>query len=171
VWTSIRSIGMTLKQALQPRVTIEYPEVMPDLAARFRGRLVLTRDPDGGERCVACYLCSAACPVSCIALQATRDETGRRYPEWFRINLSRCIFCGFCEEACPTCAIQLVPDFEMGEYHRPNLVYEKEHLLIDGPGKVPDYSFWRHAGVPIGGKARGEAVDEDPPWDVKDLLP
>ncbi|KIZ47483.1 NADH dehydrogenase, partial [Rhodopseudomonas palustris] len=29
-----------------------YPEVMPKLAPRSRGRIVLTRDPDGVERCV-----------------------------------------------------------------------------------------------------------------------
>jgi len=43
-----------------------------DFVARWRGRIVLTRDPDGGERCVGCYLCAAACPVDCISLQATR---------------------------------------------------------------------------------------------------
>ena len=122
---------------------------------------MLTRDPDGGERCVACYLCAVACPVDCIALQATEDEDGRRYPEFFRINFSRCIFCGFCEEACPTYAIQLTPDFEMSEYNRKNLVYEKEDLLIDGPGKYPDYNFYRVAGMAIGGKDKGEAKNED----------
>ena len=114
------------------RVTVQYPEQKPYLAPRYRGRIILARDPDGGERCVACYLCAVVCPVDCIALQATEDATGRRYPEFFRINFSRCIFCGFCEEACPTYAIQLTPDFEMGEYQRPNLVYEKEDLLIEG---------------------------------------
>lgn len=37
-----------------------------------------------------------------------------------------------CEEACPTTAIQLTPDFELGEYVRQDLVYEKENLLISG---------------------------------------
>ena len=46
-----------------------------------------------------------------------------------------------CEDACPTYAIQLIPDVEMGEYHRHNLVYEKEQLLIDGPGKYPGYNY------------------------------
>jgi NADH-quinone oxidoreductase subunit I len=104
-------------------------------------------------------------------LQATEDDEGRRYPEFFRINFSRCIYCGFCEEACPTYAIQLTPDFEMGEYKRTNLVYEKEDLLIDGPGKYPDYNFYRFAGMAIGGKDKGEAQNESPPVDVKTLMP
>jgi NADH-quinone oxidoreductase subunit I len=119
---------------------------------------------------VACYLCAVACPVDCIALQKAEDEQGRWYPAFFRINFSRCIFCGFCEEACPTYAIQLTPDFEMSEYHRPYLIYEKEDLLINGPGKYPDYNFYRVAGKAIGGKGKGEAEDETPPVDVRSLL-
>src|SRR5690242_21799902 len=145
--------------AFHRRETVLYPEQDPNLPERWRGRIILSRDPDGAERCVACYLCAAACPVDCIALQATEDETGRRYPEFFRINFSRCVFCGYCEEACPTYAIQLTPDFEMGEFHRQNLVYEKQDLLIDGPGKHPDYNYWRIAGVKIGGKDKGRSEE------------
>ncbi len=157
--------------AFRKRVTVQYPEEKPFPPARWRGRIILSRDPDGEERCVACYLCAAACPVDCIALQATEDEHGRRFPEFFRINFSRCIFCGFCEDACPTYAIQLIPDFEMCEYDRQNLVYEKEHLLIAGVGKYPGYNFYRVAGVSIGGKKKGEAENEAPPADLKSLMP
>ncbi len=171
MWSTLRSLYLIFLHLFHRRFTVLYPEVRPKLPPRFRGRIILSRDPDGGERCVACYLCSVACPVDCIALQATEDEHGRRYPEFFRINFSRCIFCGFCEEACPTYAIQLTPDFEMSEYDRKNLVYEKEDLLIAGQGKYPGYNFYRHAGVSIGGKDKGEAVDEEPPVDLKELLP
>jgi len=167
----LRTFWEILKHTFRRRLTVQYPEEKPYLAPRWRGRIILSRDPDGEERCVACYLCAVACPVDCISLQATEDKNGRRYPEFFRINFSRCIFCGFCEEACPTYAIQLTPDFEMGEYKRQNLVYEKEDLLISGPGKYPGYNFWRVAGVEIGGKGKGDAEREDPPTDVRSLLP
>jgi NADH-quinone oxidoreductase subunit I len=167
----LRTIWTVFLHAFRPRETIEYPEEKPYLAPRYRGRIVLARDPDGEERCVACYLCAVACPVDCIALQATEDPRGRRYPAFFRINFSRCIFCGYCEEACPTYAIQLTPDFEMSEYRRRELVYEKEDLLIDGPGKYPDYNFYRRAGVAVGVKDKGEAEEEQPPVDVLTLLP
>ena len=167
----IRSLWEVFRHAFHKRVTVQYPDEKPYLAPRYRGRIVLTRDPDGGERCVACNLCAVACPVACISLQATEDDHGRRYPEFFRINFSRCIFCGYCEEACPTYAIQLIPDFEQGEYDRRHMVYEKEDLLIKGTGKYPDYNFYRVAGVQIGGKEKGEAENEQPPVDVRSLLP
>jgi NADH-quinone oxidoreductase subunit I len=167
----LRTMWMVFLRLFRRRETILYPEQKPALAPRWRGRIILSRDPDGQERCVACYLCAVACPVDCIALQATEDEHGRRYPEFFRINFSRCIFCGLCEEACPTYAIQLTPDFEMCEYERQNLVYEKEDLTINGPGKYPGYKFYRVAGLAIGGKDKGEAENERPPVDTRSLLP
>lgn len=171
MFSLIRSMWITFMHMFHKRETIQYPEEKVKLTTRWRGRIVLTRDPDMGERCVACYLCAAACPVDCIALQATEDENGRRYPDFFRINFSRCIFCGFCEEACPTYAIQLVPDFEMSEYDRQNLVYEKHELLINGPGKYPGYNYYKVAGLAIGGKDKGEAENELPPVDVRTLMP
>ena len=167
----LRTLWHVFLHAFRKRVTKQYPEQKAYVAPRNRARIILSRDPDGGERCVACYLCAVVCPVDCIALQATQDENGRRFPEFFRINFSRCIFCGFCEEACPTYAIQLTPDFEMSEYKRPNLVYEKEHLLINGQGKYPGYNFWRVSGVKVGGKDKGEAENEAPPTDLRGLLP
>ena len=168
---TLRSIWTVFLHMFRCRETVLYPEERPYLPPRWRGRIVLTRDPDSKERCVACYLCAAVCPVDCIVLQATEDEHGRRYPEFFRINFSRCIFCGFCEEACPTYAIQLTPDCEMAEYSRQNLVYEKEDLLISGQGKYPGYNFYRVAGLAIKGKDKGEAENEDPPVDVHSLNP
>ena len=169
--SALGSVWEVLKHTFRRRVTVQYPDEKPYLPPRFRGRIILSRYPDGAERCVACYLCAVACPVDCIALQSTEDGHGRRYPEFFRINFSRCILCGWCEEACPTYAIQLTPDFEYGEYERQNLVYEKEDLLISGTGKYPDYNFYRVAGLAVGGKDKGEAENEEPPVDVRSLMP
>jgi NADH-quinone oxidoreductase subunit I len=171
MFSILRTLWLVFVRAFWPRFTVRYPDVRRRLPPRWRGRIILSRDPDGEERCVACYLCAVACPVDCIALQATEDEHGRRYPAFFRINFSRCIFCGYCEEACPTYAIQLTPDFEMAEYKRNELVYEKEDLLIGGPGKYPGYDFYRVAGVSIGGKGKGEGPGESAPVDTRDLMP
>jgi NADH-quinone oxidoreductase subunit I len=171
MFSILKAMWVMLRHTFRRRVTVQFPEQDPHMPPRYRGRIVLTRDETGAERCVACYLCSAVCPVGCIALQASEDAHGRRRPEWFRINFSRCIFCGFCEEACPTDAIQLTPDFELGEYRRQNLVYEKEHLLISGPGKYRSYDFYRVAGTAFDGKDKGEAENELPPVDLHDPMP
>ena len=70
-----------------------------------------------------------------------------------------------------TYAIQLIPDYEMCEYRRQELVYEKEDLLISGPGKYPDYSFYEEAGVSAGVKGKGQGANEKPPVDLHDLMP
>ncbi len=59
----------------------------------------------------------------------------------------------------------------MCEYQRPSLVYEKEDLLISGQGKYHGYNFYRVAGVAIGGKGKGEGDEEDPPVDLRSLMP
>ncbi|BAH82921.1 NADH-quinone oxidoreductase subunit NuoI [Candidatus Ishikawella capsulata] len=169
--TTIRSIYIVAMHAFAKRETQMYPENPAYLPPRYRGRIILTRDPDGEERCVACNLCAVACPVSCISLQKTETPDGRWYAKFFRINLSRCIFCGICEEACPTNAIQLTPDFELGEFRRQDLVYEKEDLLISGTGKNSKYNFYRVSGKSIKDKAKGDAENEVQPVDVKSLLP
>ena len=155
VGSIVRTLFMVFTHGFRKRDTILYPEVPAEeiVPPRYRGRIILTRDPDGEERCVACNLCAVACPVGCISLQKLKRRRSL-VSGVFRINFSRCIFCGMCEEACPTTAIQLTPDFELGEYVRQDLVYEKENLLISGPGKYPDYNFYRVTGMAINGKER-----------------
>ena len=163
--------GTTFKHLFRKPITEFYPEYKRTLPARSRARIILTRDPDGGERCVACYLCSAACPVSCISMQSAEGESGRRYARWFRINFARCIYCGLCEEACPTSAIQLTPDFENCRREILDFVFEKEDLLVEHQGKDPDYNFYKYAGVVTDVGQKGTHAKEAPPVDVKNNLP
>lgn len=173
-WEAVAGLAagfaITLRHLGRRPITEEYPEVKRVLPARSRARIILTRDPDGDERCVACYLCSAVCPVSCISMQSAQREDGRRWASWFRINFARCIYCGLCEEACPTLAIQLTPHFETCEYDILTLVAEKEDLLVDHGGKNHDYNFYRHAGVATLGE-KGTHLKEAKPVNVKSNLP
>jgi NADH-quinone oxidoreductase subunit I len=162
--------ALTLSHLWRRPITEQYPEERRVLPPRSRGRIVLTRDPEGDERCVACYLCSAACPVSCISMQSAAREDGRRFAAWFRINFARCIYCGLCEEACPTLAIQLTPYFEFCERDLLTMVAEKQDLLVDHGGKNNEYNFYRLAGVDmVGGK--GTHIGEAKPVDIKSNLP
>jgi NADH-quinone oxidoreductase subunit I len=166
----VQGFWITFIHLFRKPITEEYPEYKRPLPERSRARIILTRDPDGEERCVACYLCSAACPVSCISMQSAARADGRRFAPWFRINFSRCIFCGLCEEACPTLAIQLTPDFETCQYDILTLVAEKEDLLVDHGGKDSDYNYYRFAGILVAGD-KGDHIQEAQPVNLRSNLP
>lgn len=166
-----QGFATTFKHLFRHPITEQYPEERRALPARSRARIVLTRDPDGKERCVACYLCAAVCPVSCISMQSAEEKDGRRHAAWFRINFGRCIYCGLCEEACPTSAIQLTPDFETCRTESLSLVYEKEDLLVNHGGKDGDYNFYRYAGVATNKGDKGEHINEATPVNVKSNMP
>ena len=130
-----KGMSVTFKEMLQPTLTDAYPDAPPKFQERFRGVHVLQRDENGLEKCVACFLCSAACPVSCIYIEATENEEkmrmsgGERYASVYNIDYSRCIFCGYCVEACPTDAITHGHGFEIASFNTSTLIYRKEQLL------------------------------------------
>ncbi|XPE42397.1 NADH-quinone oxidoreductase subunit NuoI [Shigella flexneri] len=155
--------------AFPKRETQMYPEEPVYLPPRYRGRIVLTRDPGRRRPCVASNLCAVACR-SAVSRCKRRNQRRSLVPEFFRITSHAAFFRGLCEEACPTTAIQLTPDFEMADSARIRF-YEKENLLIPGPGKYPEYNFYRMASMAIDGKDKGETENEAKPIDVKSLLP
>ncbi len=99
--------------------------------ANYRGVHRLNRDPDGRVACVACFMCSAACPAHCIHIEAGESPWPDRekYPVQFDIDELRCIYCGMCEEACPVDAIELTPHYELVGRTREEMIFDKEKLL------------------------------------------
>jgi len=111
---------------------IQYPDERVDYPDAFRGMPVLVQLENGQPRCVACGLCEFACPTDCISIVPGELEGARieRYPEAFDIDMSRCMFCGLCEEACPEEAIVMSREFEISDYKRESLIFDKEQLLV-----------------------------------------
>ena len=113
-----KGMGVTFKEMMSPTVTEYYPDEPPKFEERYRGVHVLQRDVNGMEKCVACFLCAAACPSNCIYIEAAentglvRISGGERYAKVYNIDYNRCIFCGYCVEACPTDAITHGHGFE-----------------------------------------------------------
>jgi NADH-quinone oxidoreductase subunit I len=134
-----KGMGVTFREMMQPTLTEHYPDSPPNFQERYRGVHVLQRDENGLEKCVACFLCSAACPVDCIYIEATentdkaRISGGERYASVYNIDYSRCIFCGYCVEACPTDAITHGHAFEIASFNTSTLIYRKEQLLAPIP--------------------------------------
>ena len=66
-----QGMTITLKEMFQPTIVENYPDGPgPTKGAkfqeRFRGMHVLQRDENGLEKCVACFLCAAACPADLV---------------------------------------------------------------------------------------------------------
>ncbi len=126
-----QGMGTTVKHIFGPKMTQQYPEVEPNLPNNYRGVHRLNRDPQGRVKCVACYMCSTACPAHCIDIVAAPSPWPDRekYPETFVLDELRCIYCGMCEEACPVDAIELTSLYDLTGLSREEMMFDKEKLL------------------------------------------
>src|ERR1700738_3597587 len=139
-----QGMTITLKEMFQPTVVENYPDGPGPLKGarfeeRFRGLHVLQRDENGLEKCVACFLCAAACPSNCIYIEAAENTAenrisgAERYASVYNIDYNRCIFCGYCVEACSTEDITHGHGFEIASYNTSTLIYRKEQMLVPIP--------------------------------------
>jgi NADH-quinone oxidoreductase subunit I len=140
----LAGLGTTMKHMLQvlggtDRV-IQYPEErredipvdqggMP--LRTYRGVHRLNKDEEGRVKCVACFMCSTACPAACIHIEADEAPWADRekYPAKFDIDELRCIYCGMCEEACPVDAIELTSVYDIVGLTRQEMIFDKSKLL------------------------------------------
>ena len=139
----LQGLKLTLKYFFSGKITLQYPDEKWNVAPRWRGRHVLTKHASGKIRCVACMLCATVCPAQCIYIEAAAEPDNRKYPEKYELDLGRCIFCGYCVEVCPREAIEMTTAYELSEYSRDELIFDKERLL-EPP--EPRYESKRKAG-------------------------
>jgi NADH-quinone oxidoreductase subunit I len=136
----------TLKHLFAPKVTMEYPEVRPEIPKNYRGVPTLVKDPNGREKCVSCQLCEFVCPPKAIRITPGEvpEGSGREHvekgPQAFDIDMLRCIYCGLCQEVCPEEAIFLQNQYSMTGYTREEMVNDKTKLYELG-GTLPDQHF------------------------------
>ena len=119
---------------------IQYPEERREdmavekggmLLRTYRGVHRLNKDEEGRVKCVACFMCSTACPARCIHIEAEASpwDDREKYPAKFDIDELRCIYCGMCEEACPVDAIELTSVYDIVGLTRQEMIFDKEKLL------------------------------------------
>jgi NADH-quinone oxidoreductase subunit I len=126
-----QGLQTTVKHLFAKKVTVQFPEQRPVMPPNYRGVHRLNRDEQGRVKCVACYMCSTACPARCIDIVAAPSPWPDRekYPETFVIDELRCIYCGMCEQACPVDSIELTSLYDLTGLSREEMMFDKEKLL------------------------------------------
>ena len=128
----VATIGHLAKSLFKRPITVQYPEEKREQRVEnYRGVHRLNRDEKGRVACVACFMCSTACPAECIHIEAAESpwDDREKYPAKFDIDELRCIYCGMCEEACPVDAIELTPQYDLVGRTREEMIFDKEKLL------------------------------------------
>jgi len=153
--------------------TLQYPDQAPNLPRDYRARHRLMKRPDGTPRCVACYMCSTACPARCINIVAEEspDKHIEKRPVRFEIDLLLCVFCGYCVEACPCDAIRMdTKEHAHPVDRRHKAVLGKVNLMEKGTssiavqGGIPDWQE-RQPNPPAQAVGQGQAAPIAPPPD------
>ncbi|WP_196594312.1 NuoI/complex I 23 kDa subunit family protein [Pectinatus sottacetonis] len=113
-------LGITIKHFFRKKETVQYPEEKLPMPETFRGgKLVLDE-----KKCIACKMCSMACPNKALDLTVEIDENKKRHMKKYIHKSGRCLYCDFCVEACPTKAISWNRDYEISCYHKDELTYD-----------------------------------------------
>jgi NADH-quinone oxidoreductase subunit I len=142
----IKGMGTTFKHLVknfrnpENMQLMSYPEIEVKAPRNYRGSHRLMKRPDGEPRCVACYMCSTACPARCITIEAgsSSDPRIEKKPVKFEIDWLVCVFCGLCEEACPVDAIRMdTRKVAISNYRREDFVATMETLLNWDPKDYP----------------------------------
>ncbi|MCX7805416.1 MAG: NADH-quinone oxidoreductase subunit I [Planctomycetota bacterium] len=134
---TVKALAHTFRRLVRRgSFTVQYPEESLPPRKGYRGEHYLKRDAKGRVKCVACFMCAAACPARCITIEAGAAppewKDREKYPVRFEIDLLRCIYCGMCEEACPVDAIALSGTFPQVASSRAEKIYDRDRLLAIG---------------------------------------
>lgn len=127
----IRGMLTVFKHVARPAITLEYPEQKPNLNIRYHGRLALLVNADGSDICSGCKCCTKVCPCGdLIHVETQKDENNKMSVNKFTIDMGRCIFCGNCTEVCAKGALIMTNKFELADFSRESLVYDRERLKL-----------------------------------------
>ena len=127
--TTAEGMWVTLKNAMRPPITEEYPEKRWQPLERFRGVPALLTDPKTGKlKCTACGVCARMCPLGIIEVKSHLGEDKKRVLDEYNLDYSRCMVCNLCVEACAFDSLAMSKKYEHATGDVDELVFNKEKL-------------------------------------------
>lgn len=172
IWTVLIGMKVTFRHLFQPSVTIQYPDVKPNLPERARNRLFVNMDD-----CIGCDQCARACPVNCIHIETLKStptdspgETsqGKKKALWvtkFDIDIAKCCYCSLCVYPCPTECIEMTKVYEFSEFERTDLVYNFATLtneeILDKQKRFEEFTAQKEAEKLAAAKAKAEKAKQE----------
>ena len=115
LYTTLRGMQVTQKYwniLREKPITLQYPDVRPDVRPGFRGKHVYVK-----AKCISCRMCMRVCPVNCIEMDI-EGKGKEAVVHSYKIDFTRCLFCNYCSEICPTDCLWLSDQFDLSQYAR-----------------------------------------------------
>jgi NADH-quinone oxidoreductase subunit I len=116
IYSTYQGMRLTITYFFKPKVTMEYPEVRPEVPESHRGLHKYIE-----EKCNLCGQCAEACPVDCIAVHGLGKGKDVLI-EQYEIDYSKCLFCHLCCEACKSDCLFMGPEFDLASASRAGCV-------------------------------------------------
>jgi NADH-quinone oxidoreductase subunit I len=140
----LTGMRITLGQFFKPSITVQYPHESLKMPERFRGHIVLVRDPETGKaKCFACKLCERACPSDCITVEGAKLEGAKKKSvTQYVLDFTKCSLCGSCVEACRDGAIRYSHEYNLASTNKEDYIMdlfqrlENERVQAEKEGKV-----------------------------------
>ncbi len=132
----ISTLGNVIKRPL----TINYPQEKIIIPEGSKGKLHVKLDLDTLEMiCEDCGKCAQVCPKGCIRIIKEGQDRKEDVPK-FLFDAGGCIFCGNCIEACRLGAMEMSYEFQLAEFSRNELIFEKIELVRQADYTIKE--FW-----------------------------
>ena len=133
----LTGMRITLRQFFRPQVTVHYPHETLKMAARYRGHIILVRDPATGKSlCVACKSCEKACPSDCIVVEGIKREGEKKKSvSEFQLDFTRCSLCGSCVEACHADALAFSKEYNLASTSKESFYHIDLLKRVEGTGE------------------------------------
>ena len=122
----LTGMRITLGQFFKPSITVQYPHESLKMPERFRGHIVLVRDPETGKaKCFACKLCERACPSDCITVEGAKLEGAKKKSvTQYVLDFTKCSLCGSCVEACRDGAIRYSHEYNLASTNKEDYIMD-----------------------------------------------